>query len=208
MNQNINLYQPIFRRQRKIFSADTMLVMMAVLLAGLVLITLFGHWRQAQLDDRVAQLESQEEQALERLTSLEETLPPRRESPALQRAVAEAEREVELKRRALEVLDQGMLGQQTGFSTHLLALSRQRVEPVWLTGIHIDKGGAKLDLHGRTQRASQVPVYLQRLSDETVFAGTDFRRMRIQRTELENGGEVLEFHLSTEAETEDEESGS
>lgn len=206
MNQNINLFQPIFRRQQKVFSADTMVVMMAVLIAGLVLITLFGHWRQAALEQQVSELQSQEEQALARLTSLEETLPPRRESPALQRAVAEAEREVELKQRALEVLDQGMLGQQTGFSTHLLALARQRVEPVWLTGIHIRQGGAQLDLHGRTQQASQVPVYLQQLSDEPVFAGTDFRRMRIQRTELENGGEVLEFHLSTEAE--DEEQGS
>lgn len=207
MNQNINLYQPIFRRQRKIFSADTMLVMMAVLLGGLVLITLFGHWRQGQLADQVAQLQSQEDQALERLTSLQETLPPRRESPALQRAVTEAEREVELKHRALEVLDEGMLGQQHGFSSHLLALSRQRVEPVWLTGIHISQGGAQLDLHGRTQQASQVPVYLQRLSDESVFAGTDFRRMRIQRTELDNGGEVLEFHLSTR-QAEDGEQGS
>lgn len=197
MNQNINLYQPIFRRQRKIFSAETMLSMMGILIVGLVAIFLFSQWRYGQLEDRVEQLAEQEEQALARLSSLEETLPKRQESPALRRAVEEAERDRELKRRALEVLDDGVLGEQKGFSGYLTALARQRVEPVWLTGIRIGGGGAELDLRGRTQQASQVPVYLQKLSDEAIFSGTDFRRMQIDRTELDTGGSVLEFRLST-----------
>lgn len=197
MNQNINLYQPIFRRQKKIFSAETMLTMIALMIAGLVLISVWSQWRYSVLQGRIQQLQEQEDQALERLASLEETLPAQRESPALKRAVETTEAERDLKRRALEVLDDGALGQMDGFSPYLEALGRQRVEPVWLTGIRIDGGGRHLRLAGRTQDASQVPVYLQRLSNEAVYQGTDFRTMEINRTELDTGGTVLEFHLST-----------
>jgi len=199
MNQNINLYQPIFRRQQKVFSAETMLIMMAILIVGLALITAWGQWRQASLGEQVERLEAEEAQALERLSSLQDTLPAREPSAALRRAVESSEAEREVKRRALSVLENGALGQREGFSEYLLGLGRQRIEPVWLTRIRLDEGGGQIALRGRTQRASQVPVYLQRLSDEPRFAGTDFRTMRIDRAELDDGSSILEFRLSTRA---------
>ncbi|MDQ2069873.1 PilN domain-containing protein [Natronospira bacteriovora] len=203
MNQNINLYQPIFRRQRKVFSAETMLMMLVLIIAGMTVITFWSQWRYSQLQSQLDQLEAQETQALERLASLERTLPRREESPALRRAVEAAEQDRALKQRALEVLDNGALGQQQGFSEHLEALGRQRIEPVWLTGIRLREGGQQLRLIGRTWEADQVPVYLQRLSRETVFAGTDFRTMVIERVETPDGGSVLEFRLSTRGENEE-----
>ncbi|MEA5444958.1 PilN domain-containing protein [Gammaproteobacteria bacterium AB-CW1] len=200
MNQNINLYHPIFRRQRKIFSAETMLMMLGLLVLGLVLISTWSQWRYASLQDRIEQLEQQEAQALERLSQLQETLPPREPSPALRRAVEASEQELALKERALSVLDNGEIGRMDGFSEQLAALARQRLEPVWLTRIRIEGDSRHLRLDGRTQRASQVPVYLQRLSEEAVYRGTDFHTMRIDRRELDSGQRVLEFRLSTRPE--------
>ena len=206
MNQNINLYQPIFRRQQKIFSAETMVMMLALLVLGLVLISVWSQWRYSSLQSQLDQLATQESEALERLASLEQALPRREESPALRRAVEAAEQDVALKQRALQVLDNGALGQQAGFSEHLAALGRQRIEPVWLTGIRIQEGGQQLRLQGRTLQADQVPVYMQRLSSEPVYSGTDFRTMVIERVDTPDGGTVLEFRLSTRGE--DEEGGS
>ncbi len=206
MNQNINLYQPIFRRQQKIFSAETMVMMLALLVLGLVLISVWSQWRYSSLQSQLDQLATQESEALERLASLEQALPRREESPALRRAVEAAEQDVALKRRALQVLDNGALGQQAGFSEYLAALGRQRIEPVWLTGIRIQEGGQQLRLQGRTLQADQVPVYMQRLSSEPVYSGTDFRTMVIERVDTPDGGTVLEFRLSTRGE--DEEGGS
>jgi hypothetical protein len=200
VNQNINLYQPIFRRERKVFSADTMLIMLGLLLLGLALIHLWSAWQHGQLQDQVERLQAQEREAMERLQALDRTLPARRESPALRRAVEAAERERDLKRRALIVLDTGRLGDQRGFSSHLEALARQRIEPVWLTRIRIADGGHRLTLEGLTHEAPQVPVYLQRLSNEAVYQGTDFRTMRLDRAEDERGRPAMSFRLSTEAE--------
>jgi len=197
VNQNINLYQPIFRRQRKVFSAETMLIMLALLILGLALITVWSQWRYAGMSERVAQLQDQESEALARLASLEETLPARQESPALRRAVEASEAERAVKERALTVLEDGELGQQQGFSRYLEALGRQRIDPVWLTHISLEEGGQQIGLRGRTRQAEQVPIYLQRLSNEPSYEGTDFRTMRMDRRELDEGGSVLEFRLST-----------
>ncbi|MCP1728098.1 hypothetical protein J2T60_002098 [Natronospira proteinivora] len=197
MNQNINLYQPIFRRQRKVFSAETMLMMLGLLILGLALMTVWSQWRYAQMAERVDHLQNQETEALARLSSLEETLPPREESPALRRAVQDSEAERAVKEQALNVLRNGELGQQQGFSRYLEALGRQRIDPVWLTHISLEEGGQHISLRGRTRQAEQMPIYLQRLSDEPSYAGTDFRTLRMDRAELSEGGSVLEFRLST-----------
>jgi hypothetical protein len=199
VRQNINLYQPIFRRERKVFSAGTMVMMLGLLVLGLAALQAWGNWRHAQLQEQVAQLQAQEREAISGLRNLDGLWPGRGVSPARRGAVDAAEVERDLKRRALQVLDAGRLGDQEGFAGHLEALARQRVEPVWLTRIRIAEGGRRLTLEGLTHDAPQVPVYLQRLAEEPAYRGTEYRTMRLDRAEDERGRPAMSFHLSTEA---------
>ena len=58
--QQVNLYQPIFRRQRQIFSAVTMLQSTAAVVIALMTIYFYGLWQVGLLEDQALQLEGRE----------------------------------------------------------------------------------------------------------------------------------------------------
>ena len=58
--QQINLYQPIFRRQRQIFSALTMAQAVGVFVTALLTIYGYGLWQVRGLEAEALQLEGRE----------------------------------------------------------------------------------------------------------------------------------------------------
>ena len=58
--QQINLYQPIFRRQRHIFSAVTMMQSIAAVVVALMTIWLYGLWQVRGLENQALELEGRE----------------------------------------------------------------------------------------------------------------------------------------------------
>ena len=205
MNQNINLYQPMFRRERKLFSAHTMGISIAILVAGLVLIQIVNQLGYNRLETRLTELEQEEQQALDRLERMREELPTPTESPALQQRVERTEQQRDLRRRALELLDAGEVGRSEGFSEHLAGVARQRIDPVWLTRIHLSEGGRHIHFEGRTLNPDRVPGWVRRLADEAAYEGVTFRHMRIEQ-DAEAAAEqgALAFRLSTRPREDDE----
>ncbi len=200
MNQNINLYQPMFRRQEKLFSAQTMMIGLGILLVGMGLIQMWSAHGLSRLEQRLADLQAEETEALARLEAIEEQFPAPVPSPALERRVAQAERERDTKQRALEVLDTGDLGNLDGFSRHVAGLARQRIEPVWLTRVRLDEGGNHMRLEGHALEADRVPVWVQELAEEEVFTDLEFRRLRMEQDVDARGRPVLKFRLNTRRE--------
>ncbi len=60
MYQQINLYQPIFRKQRQIFSATTLAQLLGIVAAALLLIYGYGLLQVRGLEGEVVQLEGRE----------------------------------------------------------------------------------------------------------------------------------------------------
>ena len=60
MYQQINLYQPIFRKQRQIFSATTMLQALGLVVIALLAIYTYGLLQVGDLEVEVVQLEGRE----------------------------------------------------------------------------------------------------------------------------------------------------
>src|SRR5258706_453055 len=61
MYQQINLYQPIFRKQRQIFSATTLAQVLGVVAAALLLLYGYGLLQVRGLEAQVVQLEGREQ---------------------------------------------------------------------------------------------------------------------------------------------------
>jgi hypothetical protein len=188
MHQQINLYQSIFRKQRQVFSAATMAQALGIVAAALVAIHAYGVVTVGALESEVAQLEVRE---------LALTTQLGRMDPALS-ATRRAELDAELKRlnatlagqqRLIEALRQQPLGDMTGFSGYLAALSRQRTPELWLTAIAIGSTGA-IELEGRSLRPDGVPEFMRRLGNEAVLANQRFDRFEIERDE-ENGQSIF-----------------
>lgn len=182
MYQQINLYQPIFRKQRQIFSAVTLLQGLAIVAAALGGVYAYGLGQVANLEAEVVQLEGRERALTTQLARIDPTLGQDRRAEV----AAELERlnaTLLDQQRLVEVLREQPLGTTQGFSEHLAALGRQRTPELWLTRFAINGTTGAIEIAGRSTRPELVPEYLQRLGHEPVLAGQRFDRFEIARDE-------------------------
>jgi hypothetical protein len=179
MYQQINLYQPIFRKQRQIFSAVTMLQAVGVVAVALLGIYGYALAQVGALEAEVVQLEGREKALTTQRMRIDPKLSANRR----------AELETELRRlnatlldqqRLIDVLREQPLGRVEGFSGYLAALARQRTPELWLTEIGINGGTAAIELAGRSLYPKLVPEYMQRLGNEPALAGQQFDRFEIE----------------------------
>jgi hypothetical protein len=195
MYQQINLYQPIFRKQRQIFSALTMLQAAAVFAAALAAFYVYGLWQVTSLEAEVVQLEGRERAVAAQLGRIDPAMGAGRRSD-VERELRELNATLLAQQRLIEVLRDQPLGTKEGFSGYLAALGRQHTSGLWLTDFAINGGARALELSGRSVRAELVPEYLQRLGTEESMAGQRFDELTIERDE--DGGEVT-FRVSSRA---------
>lgn len=180
MNQEINLYQPVFRKQRQIFSAVAMAQAVAIVAVALIGIHAYGLTKVRALEAEVAQLEDRENALTMQLMRIDPELTGDRRS----------ELEAELKRlnatlvdqeRLMDALEEQPLGATQGFSQALSALARQRTPQLWLTQLAINGGTGAIELAGRSLRPELVPEYMSSLGTEPALTGQRFDRFEIGR---------------------------
>lgn len=193
MSQQINLYQPIFRTQHKIFSAVTIAQLTVVFVVGLLLIYGYGVWQLSRLEGQVAALDAHRETAMQQLRTLSTQVRPETRSRMLDDQLREAQSEVNSKERLLTALETRRFGNTTGFSMHFAGLARQRINGLWLTRVEVRDGVVVLD--GATEAAELLPRYLARLGQEQAFAGTEFSRLQMARGD--GDGAPVRFAVTT-----------
>jgi len=202
VSQQINLFNPVFLQQKKIFSARTMAIALLVLFAGVTAIKLYGDVRlkslQAQADAGAAQLAQKQA----RLVSVTAEFAPRQKSPEVDAELAEAERQLAALRDVSGVLARGELGNTQGYAEYFRALARQHADGLWLTGVSITGAGLDIAVRGRALDPQRVPGYLNRLTTEPIMRGKAFGSLQIsQATAAQNGASTVapfvDFSLQT-----------
>ncbi len=193
--QQVNLYQPIFRKRKKVFSAVALLQVTGVVVAGFLLLYAHGMWRVQALNKDLDSLKSQRQSAIERLAVVERQLAGKRKSRVLVAEAARLERELDDKRRVADALASGRLGGHEGFSGHLEGLAQRHVEGTWVTGLDITGGGNDLELRGAALSPEQVPVLVGSLAKARAFKGMRFQVLRVRREESDE--DRVDFTLST-----------
>ncbi|KAB7622644.1 PilN domain-containing protein [Alkalilimnicola sp. S0819] len=179
MNQQINLYQPILRREAKVFSSRAMLLGLLLVALGLLALSAVVEWRLRVQEAELAELEAQRQGLQQRLTVLEVRFPEPRRDPALERQVAAGEEELRRKRRFLEVFG---AGSQAGadYAAVLDGLARAAEDDLWLTRIVLDGRGAA-SLQGLTLDAARLPLWMERLGEQPGLAEQRFQGLRVER---------------------------
>lgn len=198
MSQQINLYQPIFRKERIVFSAGTILWLAIGFGAILMVWSLLVSQRISGLEDEHERQAAAEQRAISQLAELQRNMPPTEPDPELINRVNTLEQRRDNLHESLEALDQRLPRDQTALGERLDALARQVPEGLWLTGLDMGDSGAQLSIHGRALSASLVPDYVDALAAEPLLAGMGFRTVRVSAaTDVIPG---VEFTLSTVAE--------
>ncbi len=192
--QQINLYQPLFRKRRIPFAAATVGKILALLV--LVYAAIYGAflWKVGGLDAQLEQARTNRDALEKQVAELREQLPHREPSLALEQELNQLVEQRKSTQEVLNQLNQEMKRGAVPFSDYFTGLARQDMTGLWLSSIRIREGGEKLELGGGVSRPELVPKFLGKLADEPAFQGKTFQVLQLNRDEEEA---FVEFNLQT-----------
>jgi Tfp pilus assembly protein PilN len=177
MRQQINLYQPVFSSERKLFGASTVASAFAVLIVGLVAYTVYSRAQLGELENEAVTLRAQQREQ-EDLLSAQAGLGTPDEIESRIKALSKS---IAARAHALQMLQSGAAGQTTGFANRLEALARRHVDGLWIDALVLSGANGSMSLSGATLDPDIVPRYLQNLAQDSVLAGTRFDEFLIER---------------------------
>ncbi|WP_296001056.1 MSHA biogenesis protein MshA [Rugamonas sp.] len=181
MSQQINLFNPIFLKQKKVFGAVPMLEALGVIVLGALVLGWLAQQRVSVLEQRAAAGKTMVAERETRLNKAAVQFAPRQRSATLDSEVAAAEAELNSLHQVDSVLHGGALGNTAGYAEYFRAFARQDVSGLWLTGVSIVGAGNDIGVQGRAMQATLIPNYIARLTAEKVMNGKTFGRLEIAR---------------------------
>lgn len=180
MSQQINLYNPAFRKRTFSFtSAAAMFYAAAGVAAVCLLIASYGKSRLSQIEARAAVIQKSYDEAIALNEKLTAEFAKQKSNPQLDAEIALLDAALKARRDVVETLQSGAIGSTSGFSSFMSAFARQRISGLWLTGFDIAKAGGEMAIQGRTLNSELVARYLQQLNRERMLQGRQFAAMRI-----------------------------
>jgi hypothetical protein len=179
MSQQINLFNPQFQPQKKIFSVNAMAAALGVLVLGLAAAGVAAKMRVTGLQAEVARGDDNVQKAQNRLQEATVEFAPRTKDSRLEAELAEAQGERDALHRVADIIQRGDLGNTQGYAEYFRALARQSVAGLWLTGVSIAGAGMDIGVRGRALDPALVPGYLARLRNERVLQGKPVGSMQI-----------------------------
>ena len=186
MTQQINLFNPIFLRQKKYFSFVTILQALALVLIGAMSFYAYAVFQTGRLSKEVDEANKRLVQEKARLSLVGVEFGPRKKNLELEKQVVELEKKVKEREDILGIQKGGGIGQGRGFSEYMRAFARQSVSGLWLTNFNMSGGGSKMIVVGRALRPDLVPDYLKRLGNERIMRGQPFSTLEMQVTKVDN----------------------
>lgn len=198
MSQQINLYSPLFRKQRKVFSAVAMLQALLLVVLGVALFYGYLALHTRVLEIRVADSGQRLRSEVERLRVLSVADGPEARAKALAEQKKKLEAVLAERNRAVQALAESGLGRGEGYSQALRALARLSVEGVWLTRVQFAEKDGEAAIAGMATHPELIAAYLERLRKEEALRGQAFSRLEIRRAAAVEGRDrVVEFTLSS-----------
>ncbi len=182
MSQQINLYNPILLRQKRIFSAVTMVQSLVLLLLGLLAFYGYARYQIAHLQTATERSEKRLENAQARLGRLSQQFSPRLKSAELEARIKHTEQELTTLAQAQQAMQQSGLLDSNGFSPYFQALARQIVDGLWLTQFSV--AGSEMRISGRALKPELVPDYIQRLRNEKSMQGHRFSMLEMRQPQV------------------------
>ena len=185
MSQQINLFNPIFLKQKKVFAALPMAEALGVIVVGIVLLIWYASQSVVALERSAASGKALLADREKRLSQANAQFAPRQKSAALANEVAQAEAELQALHSVESVLRGGALGNTSGYAEYFRALSRQNVSGLWLTGVTIVGAGIDIGVQGKAMQPTMIPNYIERLTSERVMKGKTFASLDISRPDVQ-----------------------
>jgi Fimbrial assembly protein (PilN) len=217
VSQQINLFNPIFLKQEKLFSAVTMAQALGLILLGSAVLIAYSYYQSSSLGIQATASTTQLALAQAQLAKVNAEFGPRQKSKLVEDDIQKTEIEVKSLQQVFDILQQGEFGNTKGYAEYLRAFSRQILGGVWLTGFSIYGTGSEIGLQGRALQPDLVPAYISRLKREPVMQGKSFATLEMQLPLVDQVGKAglaatkqrvpagyVEFNLQSSGMTKDQ----
>ncbi len=206
MSQQINLFNPIFRKHEVLLSlrhATVVLLAIAVAAGGG---GAYRFYQAASLSKETRALTAElavQQKTLDEMSARRST----GKSKLLEAEIARIESKTQEDQKILSLLGGGDVGDTKGYSSYMAGFARQIMAGVWLTGFEIVGAGRHMTIQGKSSQAERVPAYLTRLNQEPVLRGKTFASLELRLPKEKSGdsenkpastGAYIEFQISSE----------
>jgi hypothetical protein len=183
VSQQINLFNPIFLKQKKTFSAVNMLDAMALLVVGGALFYGYASIESLNFDRQSVETARQYEQAKALLAQTSVRYAPKKIDTSLEAEVNNLQAQLSARKATLDSLGMDTLASGASYAEYLRALARQSLPGLWLTHFSVGKGDAEMEIAGRALQPELVPAYIERLNQERAMRGRAFDSLSMTQTE-------------------------
>jgi Tfp pilus assembly protein PilN len=188
LSQQINLFNPVFLKQKRHFSALAMAQALIVVVLGGVAMYAYEIHQNRTLASALAQMDKQLETRRDQMTRFAKEFSTQGASRALSDQLAATDARLAQRRGLLDDVKTGVGGDARGYSRYLTALARQTTPGVWLTGLEIGGKAGALVIKGRALESSLVPAYIRALNREAPVAGRRVEDLRLSAKEVPGPG--------------------
>lgn len=185
MSQQINLFNPIFMKQRKYFSLLTMLQALGLIIAGSLFFYGYAVYQVNQLGQQLEENTKRYNAEQTHLASFISEYSPQQAQQLLQDEVQHLEKQTAEQNELIETLKSGVLGNTVGYSEYMRAFARQVVQGLWLTGFKVTGDAAQISLSGGVVNPELLPAYIQRLGKERVMQGKTFSTLKMEQAKTD-----------------------
>jgi Tfp pilus assembly protein PilN len=182
MSQQINLFNPLFRKKGFSFtSATAMLYGVGIVFGVMAMAVGYAEYDLRATQTAARSIDADYKAAVAQREKLTTELAQQKPNVQLEKELSDLDAILRSRQEIVDTLKGGAIGNTRGFSDYMLAFSRQSVSGLWLTGFDIALAGNELAIQGRTLSADMVAKYLARLNQEKALNGRQFGVLRINR---------------------------
>lgn len=200
--QQVNLYLALPQPEQVHLSAKQILLATVVFFVLLCALTGLGHVQLKQKKRMLASMKQEQQKLQSQLITLAAKKTQLESQDDLKLHVDNLKDELLQKNRLHQGLSQIHHNNTQGFSPYLLALAKQSVTGIWLREIEILEAGEDIQLTGSALHASDVTLYLNKLSLTKAFTGKRFLVVDISKAE--DVEDQVTFFASTKQRDKDE----
>jgi hypothetical protein len=198
MSQQINLFNPVFLKQKKYFSVLAMAQALGLIVLGSLVFYGYALYQVAQLSKQADRMSERQAGEQTRLVRLSNEFARQHAGQTLADELKRLETQAKAQQAVLMALKNGVIGNTEGYSEYMRAFARQSINGLWITAFDIAGNGSQMSLSGAVVNPKLVPSYIQRLGNEKVMHGKTFSALRIQQPKDDGGRAVpryVEFTL-------------
>jgi len=169
MKQQINLFNPIFKKTSLLLSFQMCSKIIGIFFAVLLGILCYSVWLVFSLQGHYSALSGQTYQAAQQFSQVVGEIKPMAINTSLKAEITQLETNLGFHEQLIDFLKRHPLGNTKGFSSFLHDLAQYQVKGVWLTQLEIQEGGNELILKGSATSADLIPHFLETLRQSEVF---------------------------------------